>query len=108
MPKRITNVEILKIEVIHTDEESKLPAETPILPKKKSKFTDGSENDDIKAVKDARTLFNNANIEVDFDRKIVFQSQITLRIFYVYENESIDLTTKPETFEWKIKIKENQ
>ena len=38
----------------------------------------------------------------------MFQSQITLRIFYVYENESIDLTTKPETFEWKIKIKENQ
>ena len=107
MPKRITNVEILKIEVIHANEESKMPAEIP-LPKKKSKYTDGTENDDIKAVKDARTLFNNANIEVDFDRRIVFQSQITLRIFYVYENESIDLTTKPETFEWKIKIKENQ
>ena len=108
MPKRITNVEILKIEVIHLDEQGKTPGETPLpLPKKKSKFTDDPATEEEKIKKEARTLFNNANIDVDFNRQIVFQSQITLRIFYVYENESIDLTTKPETFQWKIKIKEN-
>ena len=98
MPKRITNVEILKIEVINNTEENKTPGDTPdeaIVNKKKSKYTDDPESAAINAVKEARTLFNNANIEVKFNRQIVFQSQITLRIFFVYENESIDLTTKP-------------
>ena len=98
MPKRITNVEILKIEVINNQEENKTPGDTPeeaLVNKKKGGYTDGHEADTIKAVKEARTLFNNAHIEVKFNRQIVFQSQITLRVFYVYENESIDLTTKP-------------
>ena len=47
MPKRITNVEILKIEVIHL-EESKLPGETPQLKHNvKSNFTSGPEADEI-------------------------------------------------------------
>ena len=44
----------------------------------------------------------------DNKAKIIFQSQVKLRITYELENEAVDLNKQPNALIWAIKVKEDQ
>ena len=51
---------------------------------------------------------DNSNITVDFSNKIVFKSKVVMQIYYVLENEAVDLQNKAKKLDWDIIVENDQ
>ena len=52
--------------------------------------------------------YANIKVKINYSDKIVYQSKVSLHIFYQLENEHESLNNKPKKLKWDIVVEEDQ